>query len=177
MLTRVLGWKRDPISPEFGDKTIVLGVPHTSIWDFAIGYFYYRSYGKKMKVMIKKESFFWPVSWILRSMGGFPVDRGNSAALIKSLIDKANASDEFHLCICPEGTRKPVKRWKTGYHLIAKECGIPVFIGYFDWGEKRVGITGPVELTGNARSDTDRIQAICEDMHLTGKYPEMFVTH
>lgn len=176
MLHKVLGWTDDaPVTD--GDKAIILGVPHTSIWDFAIGYLYYRSYGRRMKVMIKKEAFFWPVSWLLRSMGGFPVNRGHSSDLIVSLIHEMKRDETFHLVICPEGTRKPVRKWKTGYHTIATQTGVPVYLGYFDWGAKHVGITGPVELTGDARADTDRIQRMYEDMHLTGKHPEMFVTH
>ena len=176
MLTKVLGWSGEAPTVDC-DKAIILGAPHTSIWDFAIGYLYYRSYGKTMKVMIKKEAFFWPAGWFLRSLGGFPVDRGNAGALVKSLVDKMKEEEHFHLTICPEGTRKPVKKWKTGYHTIARQADVPVYLGYFDWKEKRVGVTGPVPLTDDARADTDRIQALYEDMHLTGKYPEMYITH
>ena len=177
LLTKVLGWTMDPPQENTG-KAIILGVPHTTIWDCAIGYLYYRAYGRRFRVMIKKEAFFWPASWLLRSLGGFPVDRKNSGALIKSLIEEMEASEDFHLVICPEGTRKAIKKWKTGYHVIARATGVPVFMGYFDWKEKRVGIVHEaVELTDNAREDTDRIQALYEQMHLTAKFPDMYITH
>lgn len=176
MLTKVIGWKvGEPPVPE--DKCIILGVPHTTIWDFVISYFYYTSVGGDAKIMIKKEAFFWPVGPLLRKLGAIPVDRGNSTALIRSLIKEMEKPGTFHLCIAPEGTRKAIKRWKTGYHYIATQTGIPVYMGYFDWKKKIVGRGQKVELTGNAREDTERIQALYEELHLTGKFPDHYVTH
>ena len=73
--------------------------------------------------------------------------------------------------------QEPVKKWKTGYHLIAKEVGCPVYLGFFDWGTKRVGKGEIVELTGDARKDTDMIQQKYEEMHLKGKHPGKYITH
>ena len=79
--------------------------------------------------------------------------------------------------LAPEGTRKPVKRWKSGYHLIARETGVPVYLGYFDWKRKRVGRGQKVELTDDAAADTKRIQEIYEKMDLGARYPENYITH
>lgn len=178
LLCKVLGWTRtEPLIPE--KKSVVLAVPHTSIWDFAIGYLYYRSLGGHLKVMIKKEAFvFPPVGWFLRSVGGFPIDRKNSGELIKSLIEEMNAYEgEFHLVICPEGTRKPVRKWKMGYHTIATQTGLPLYLSHLDFKTKTVGRGQRFELTSDARGDTDRIQQVYEDMHLTGLHPENYITH
>lgn len=157
---------------------VILAAPHTSIWDFAIGFFYYRACGGHLHVMIKKESFFFPVKYILKSMGGFPIDRGNGQATVLGLvhaIDGAKARGEkFHLVICPEGTRKPVHKWKTGYHKIATMAHVPVYLAYFDFGTKHVGLGKKFELTGDPRKDTDAIQAEYEKMNLTGLHPEGF---
>lgn len=158
-------------------RGIILGVPHTSIKDFLVAYCFYASKGKKIHVMIKKELFFFPLGAILRSMGCIPVDRSNAAALVKSLIDEMNKVDEFHLAIAPEGTRKPVKRWKAGFHLIAKETGVPVWAGYFDWGTKHVGIGEQFEITDDAKADLKRLQEHYESLHLTGCHPEGYITH
>lgn len=175
-LLKLLGWTSEgEKAPE--DKCIYLAAPHTSIWDFALGYLYYRAKGGHLKTMIKKEAFFFPANILLRSMGGFPIDRSNSGSLMVSLIHEMQKSGTFHLVICPEGTRKPVKKWKTGYHTIAKAADIPVYLTYFDFKTKRLGIGPKVELTDNARADTDRIQQMYEDMHLTGLHPDHYVTH
>ena len=173
---KLMGWKAtEPIIPE--DKALVLAAPHTSIWDFAVGFFYYRSLGGKLKVMIKKESFFFPVSLILRAMGGFPIDRKNPQQMMMKIIHEINSTDKkVVLVICPEGTRKAVHKWKTGYHTIAKACNLPVYLAHIDWAKKEFGRGQKVELTDDARADTDRIQQIYEDMHLTAKYPEGYTT-
>ncbi|MCQ2170824.1 MAG: 1-acyl-sn-glycerol-3-phosphate acyltransferase [Bacteroidales bacterium] len=158
---------------------IYLEAPHTSIWDFLIGYLYYRARGNKLRVMIKKEAFFFPLGNILRALGGFPIDRKNPQKAIMNIVHEmeSDKTKTFHLAICPEGTRKPVRKWKTGYHTIATQANIPVYITIVDWGHKKTGIVCKAPLTGNARADTDRIQQIYEDLKPIGKHPQNFVTH
>ena len=127
--------------------------------------------------MVKKSMFFPPLGWLMRALGAIPVDRSNATSLVKSVIEEMEKPGSFHLALAPEGTRKPVKHWKTGFHLIAREANIPVYLGYFDWGTKRVGRGVKVELTDDARADMKRIQQMYEDMHLVGKHPEKYITH
>lgn len=169
------GWTViEDLPPE--KKCIILGVPHTSIMDFVAAYMYCRSCGGKFRCMVKKEFFFPPLSWLLRSMGGFPVDRKNPAAMLRSLIEEMERCDRFILAIAPEGTRKPVKRWKAGFHLIAQKTGVPVYMGYFDWGAKRIGSGPKFEITDDTSADMARLQKLYEEMHLTGKHPEGYIT-
>ena len=175
-MLRTAGWTAVD-KPSEEDKCIILGAPHTTIWDFVVAYLYYRSCGEKAKCMVKKELFVPPLSWIIKAMGGIPVDRKNATALLKSVITEMEKPGRFHLAIAPEGTRKPVKNWKTGFHLIARSANIPVYLGYFDWGTKRVGRGQRVELTDDPRADMKRIQAMYEQMHLVGKHPEKYITH
>ena len=173
---RKLGWTvgEPPVEEK---KCIILGVPHTSIWDFVISYLYYKSVGGDPRIMIKKEMFLPPLGWLLRALGAIPVDRSNSGTLIRSLIHEMNACETFHLALAPEGTRKPVRRWKNGYHLIARETGVPVYLGYFDWKRKRVGRGQKVELTDDANADTRRIQALYEAMDLGARHQDQYLTH
>ena len=67
-MLKTLGWTKVNDSVE-EDKCILLGGPHTSVWDFLISYLYYRSCGEKAKCMVKKEFFFPPVGWLLREAG------------------------------------------------------------------------------------------------------------
>jgi len=173
---RKMGWTSVG-GPMTEKKAIVLGVPHTSALDFLVSYLFYTQFGKKARIMIKKEFFFFPVGPILRACGAIPVDRSSAAAMVKSLISEMEKAEEFHLAIAPEGTRKAVKRWKTGYHLIAKETGATVYAGYFDWGRKRISCGERFPLTDDARADTVRLQQLYETMHLTGKNKDGFITH
>lgn len=175
MLNR-LGWTADGDSmPE--DKAVVLGVPHTSAWDFVISYLFYSSFGKVAHCVIKKEFFFWPVGPILRACGCIPVDRSSATAMVKGTIEAMNSQKVFHLAIAPEGTRKAIKTWKTGFHMIARETGASVYLGYFDWKTKHIGCGVKFELTSDAKADLKKIQAYYETLGLVGKNPEGYVTH
>lgn len=160
------------------DKTaVLLAVPHTSIIDFVVCYLYYTSLGATPHSLVKKELFFWPLGSLLRRLGAIPLDRRNPVGTIKGTIDKMKTTDEvFHLAIAPEGTRKPVKKWKTGYHTIAKALDCPVYLGHIDWATKHIGYTESFPLTDDARKDTDAIQAYYEKLGAKGKHPELFVT-
>lgn len=179
LMTKVLGWTlEDEVAPE--DRCIILAAPHTSIWDFVIGYAYYRAIGGHLRIMIKKEMFVFPLNLILKAMGGFPIDRGNPQKMLMSIIHEMNSGkpgEKFHLVICPEGTRKAIRKWKTGYHLIATECNIPIYLSHFDYRKKTIGRGPRFELKGTPREDTDRLQKVYEDMQLTARHPEGFATH
>ena len=135
------------------------------------------SVGGKPYCMIKGELFWGPLGWLLRKLGGIPVDRKRGSNVALSVINEMKRTPVVHLALAPEGTRKPVKRWKTGFHTIARQVGCPVYMGYFDWGTKRISRGQKVELTDDAKADMARIQALYEDMHLVGKHPEMYITH
>ena len=175
---KTMGWKytegEDSMIPE--DKAIFLAAPHTSILDFVIGYLYYRSIGGKLKVMIKKEAFFFPLGPVLKALGGFPIDRSHPQEMLMGVIHEMEKPGIFHLCMCPEGTRKAVHKWKTGYHAIAMHTGAPVYLGHYDYKTREFGHGRKVELSGDARKDTDMIQQKYEDMHLHALHPEGYVT-
>ena len=156
-LLRKMGWTTVG-GPAPEAKCVILGVPHTSAWDFVISYLFYTQFDKTAHVMIKKEFFKWPVGAFLRKVGCIPVDRSSASAMLFSLINEMEKVDTFH-------------------HMIAKKVGCPVYMGYFDWKTKCVSIGKKVELTDDARADTDRIQALYEEMHMRGKNPEGYVTH
>ena len=175
-LLRLIGWKRDSF-PVHEKKAIVLGVPHTSFWDFVVAYLFYSSYRKVAHTMIKKELFFWPLGCLLRACGCIPVDRSNAGSLVKSIIEEMDGTDEFQLAIAPEGTRKPVRRWKAGAFVIAKETGVPVYAGYFDWGTRHIGVGSKLDLTGDPKTDLENAQRHYESLHLTGKHKDKYLTH
>jgi len=160
----VFGWKamEPPIEEP---KAIILGVPHTSAWDFIMSFFYYYSVGGKAYVMVKKEFFWGPLG---------PIVRG--ATVAKQVIDAMNKSEYMHLAIAPEGTRKKTENWKTGFHTIARACNVPVYLGYFDWKTKTVGRGVKFELTDDAKADLKRIRAYYKEKGVVGRHPEMFTT-
>ena len=170
---RKLGWTSigGPV-PE--KKAVILGVPHTSIWDFVISYLFYTQFGKVAHIMIKQEFFFWPLGPILRACGAVPIDRQSPGAMIRSLIHVMDSVDEFHFAIAPEGTRKPVAQWKTGFHMIARETGSTVYLGYFDWKTKRISIGERFEVTDDVKSDMSRVYAYYRELAPEGLHRDGF---
>ncbi|MCR5002861.1 MAG: 1-acyl-sn-glycerol-3-phosphate acyltransferase [Bacteroidales bacterium] len=158
------------------DKCILAGAPHTSMWDFVVAYLFYRSFDYHPKCMIKASLFKGPLGWILRRCGGIPVDQKSKSAMVRSVIHEMESEKIFHLAIAVEGTRKPVKKWAKGYHLIAKEVGCPVYLCIFGWNPRQVGVIKEFTLTDDANADTARMQQEYEDMHIVGKHPEKFIT-
>ena len=127
--------------------------------------------------MIKGELFWGPLGWLLRKMGGIPVDRKRGSNVMLSVIREMKSKEVVHLALAPEGTRKPVKKWKMGYHTIARAMNCPVYLGYFDWGKKRVSIGERFICSEDAKADTALIQQKYEEMKLTAKHPEKYCTH
>ena len=169
------GWKSIPfIISE--PKAIILGAPHTSIWDFIVTYLYCISMGQKAYVLIKDTFFFWPLGPILKSLGGIPLKQGKGANFVLQVINAFKSRDRLYLAIAIEGTRKPVKQWKAGFHTIAKATGVPVYLGIFDWGHKEVGSCEKFEITDDAKADLKRVRQWYKDRGVIGKYPEKFVT-
>ena len=171
ILTRWMHWTplESQLPPE--PKLILLGVPHSSIWDFVVAWLFYRSLGGKPRVMIKTEFLFCPLGAPLSSLGAIPVDRKKPVGITRQVIDAMEKSEQFALCIAPEGTRKPVKRWKTGFHTIAKAAGVPVYVGYFDWGKKEISYGWRMECSDDSMADLRKIQQYYKEKGVQPKHP------
>jgi len=166
---KILGWKADaPPVPE--KKALILGVPHTTIWDMPLTYLYYRSVGGKITILVKEKFFFFPLNIILKRMGCMPMTSKVNTMI--QIINLFNKSEECHYGMAPEGTRAPVKKWRTGFHYIAKKAGVPVYIGYVDYKNKRISRGEKFELTDDAMADLRRMQKIYKSMPISGLHPE-----
>ena len=171
-LLKLLGWKAvNGVMPH--KKAIIIGVPHTSAWDFIISYLYYTSVGGVANIVIKKEFFFWPVGFFLRKAGAIPIDRSKGASVVKQIVAEMNKREVMHLAITPEGTREKTTRWKAGFHTIAKSTGAVIYLGFFDFGRKQIGWIDTLELTDNPQDDIKRMKAYYRTRGLVGKHPDM----
>ena len=85
-LLRKMGWESVG-GPMKEEKAIVLGVPHTTVWDFLVSYLFYTQFGKVAHIMVKKSFFVWPLGPILKACGAVPTDLSSPATTVKSLIE------------------------------------------------------------------------------------------
>ena len=61
--------------------------------------------------------------------------------------------------LAPEGTRKRVEHWKTGFWKIAKGAGVPVLPVYFHYPDKIIGVGEVFHLGEDMDADMARIRA------------------
>lgn len=174
-MLRVLGWKAVG-GAAAEQKCIIIGIPHTSAWDFVISWLFYTSVGGHASTLVKKEFFFWPMGWLLKKMGGVPIDRSKGINVVRQTIQLFHEREYLHLALTPEGTRKRTKNWKAGFHTIATMANVPVYLGSFDWGRKEITIGHKFELTDDPKEDIKRMKVFYREKGVIGKHPEKFTT-
>lgn len=125
------GWTYETPSHLLSDKQVIIGFPHTSNMDAVRAFALFMALGLQTFTLIKRELFFWPLSWVLRLVGGLPVDRANSGQIVTKMADEFRQRERFTLVLAPEGTRgksgqKPSIR--TGFRHIAKAANVPIVL-------------------------------------------------
>jgi len=171
LLLRMMGWKFS-LKAEIPDKCVICVAPHTSNWDFIIGMIFYKSLGKKPNFLIKKTWFFFPLNYIFKAVGGFPVDRKKKTSLTEQMRAEFDKRAQFQLSITPEGTRKKNNKWKTGFYYIAQEVQVPITLAYLDYSKKTIGTLGNFVPSGDVNGDIEKIKQFYKNIQ--GKHLEQF---
>ena len=166
----IFGWKIDKHTPSGVDKCVIVMGPHTSNWDFVLGKMAFVSYGVKAKFLIKKELFFFPFGYLLKWMGGIPVDRSQRNNLTQRAKELFDQLETLYLVFTPEGTRSYNANWKKGFYYIAQTSKVPIYIAYVDYEKKIGGFHSVFQPTGHADKDILQIKAILSNFK--GRFPE-----
>lgn len=167
---KLLNWKVIGQFPAEVNKYIIIAAPHTHWYDLPMGLLLKDVTNTKINYVAKKELFKFPLKWFLNKSGGYALDRTpgqNKVEAYAALFDKY---DEFRLNIAPEGTRKKVDEWKTGFYYIAKSANVPVVMVAFDYGNKQHKISKPYYLTDNMETDIQYMRSFFDG--IIGKIPE-----
>ncbi len=165
------GWKFEGQMPD-EPKFVIIVAPHTSNWDFFVGLAALFALGFRISFMGKHTIFRWPLGIFMRWLGGIPVERSVSMDRVHETVEAFNRNDRLILAVAPEGTRKLVKDWKTGFYYVADGAHVPIVPVAFDFGRKVVGIAPPVRTTGNREADMREIKAFY--CNVVAKHPEDF---
>lgn len=169
-LLRLFGWKIDRKAPENVNKAVIVVGPHTSNWDFVIGKMAFAYYRVNAKFLIKKELFFPPLGWLLRALGGIPVDRKKNNNITEQAVRHFSENEKCYLVFTPEGTRSYNPNWKKGFYYIAQNAGVPIYIAYIDYKTKTGGFHSLFQPTGNVEEDLKYIKTVLSQY--SGKVPE-----
>ena len=167
----ISGWKVVG-EREFPDKCLVIAAPHTSNWDFVVGRCFAYIIGLVPKYLIKGELFFPILGTLIKWNGGIPVYRNSKNNVVDQISELYNSKEKLIIGISPEGTRKKVDSWKTGFYHIAIKSNIPILLVKMDYKNKEIGVIYTLKLTGNLEKDFDFIQEKYKD--ILGKIPENY---
>lgn len=172
IFTKIMGWKFDGNFPSYLKKYVVIAAPHTSWQDFPVAIMARNASGEKINFIGKDSLFKGPFGWFFKSLGGAPVDRSKSNNLVDAIVDIFNSREQFRLGLSPEGTRKKVDKWKTGFYYIAKGANVPIVMATLDFGKKQIKISEPFYTTDDKEKDFEYFHSFYEGVE--GKKPELF---
>lgn len=155
--------------------------PHTSNWDLFYARCAFFILEIPIRYTIKKEMMrYFPLNLILKWLGAIPIERDKSRAhragqgsMVHAMAKLFHDRDKLVVMVTPEGTRKFVKRWKTGFYLIAMRANVPIALGYLDYANKIAGIGPVIYPTGNMQEDMYKILGFYQN--IKGKHPEQGV--
>lgn len=155
-LYRMRGWRLVGQAPD-ARKGIIIGVPHTSNWDFIFFLGSTRAFGIRPSFMGKHSLFRWPLRRFMFDMGGLPVDRSARGNYVDQIAAEFARRDDLMLVIAPEGTRKPVSHWRSGFYHIAMAAGVPIVPAWVDHDRMEGGLGPPIWPSGDYVTDMARI--------------------
>ncbi|MEZ4779330.1 MAG: 1-acyl-sn-glycerol-3-phosphate acyltransferase [Flavobacteriaceae bacterium] len=153
LFKKILGWKIEGNFDPSIKKAVVIVAPHTSWHDFFVGLYARRILKTKIHWLGKKELFIWPFSYYFKWTGGTPLDRTSGQNKVEAIADIFKSKNEFRLAMAPEGTRKKVATWKTGFYYIAEGAKVPIIPVAFDYGTKTVKVGKPFYTANTIEND------------------------
>jgi len=156
-LLGVFGWRMVGELPDI-PKLVLIAAPHSTNWDVIWGLLFKIALRLDVHFIGKREAFVWPLGPVLRAFGGIPVDRSAAHGLVGAMRREFESRDRFWLALAPEGTRKKVEKWKSGFWHIARAAQVPVLPVYFHYPEKTIGLGALFHPTDDAAADMARIR-------------------
>lgn len=152
---------------EVPDQGILVGAPHTSNWDFITMLLVMWHDGAHPRVLVKKQLFTGPLGWVLRALGGVPLDRDNAGTVVRELAEEARRGDgePFRLILAAEGTRSRGEYWKSGFLRLSRETGLPITLAFFEPPTRTMGFGPTFHATDDVRADMDVVRAFYADKH------------
>ncbi|MGH7638338.1 MAG: lysophospholipid acyltransferase family protein [Gemmatimonadaceae bacterium] len=152
-------WRIDGDIPD-RPKMVIVVAPHSSNWDFIVGVAAKLAMRLRVQYLGKDTLFRFPLGIVMRRLGGIPIDRTNANAVVSSVVMQFENRRRMLLAIAPEGTRKPVERWRSGFYHIARGAGVPILPVALDWGTRTVRIGTLFSPTEDMVADIAELRAV-----------------
>jgi len=156
-LLRWSGWRVTGTLPDV-PKLVLIGAPHSSNWDGVWALAFKVALRVDVRFIIKNDYTKGVLGPLVRGLGGIGIDRAAAHDVVTQMRLQFAGQDKLWLGITPEGTRKKVKKWKSGFWHIARAAGVPVQLLYFHYPDKTIGLGPLIELTDDLDADMARIR-------------------
>lgn len=169
-LFRLLGWSAEYHEPGI-NKYVIIVWPHTSNFDFPLGFIFSRAYPLPRPHFLAKDSVF--KGWIgplARWAGGIPVDRSKSTNFVDQVAEQFKRHPHFVVAVTPEGTRGKTRYWKSGFYYMALAANVPVVMATIDYGKKMIRYGASFMPTGDLEADFEIIRRFYAGAQ--GRHPE-----
>jgi len=158
----LMGWTYDPLPDYWEKKSVVIGFPHTQNMDTVRALTYIKIVKLNARLLVKASWFFFPMSVLLKSLGGMPVNRDKAQGFVGSVVNEFNQRDELVVALVPEGTRKKVATIRTGFWHIAKGADVPIICWYLNNETKHTQWLGKIHPGESLEKDLFKIKEIYE---------------
>ena len=168
-LLKLIGWRLEGGFPNL-PKYILVAAPHTTNWDFPIGLLLMWASGRRFHFLGKDALFRPPHGWLFRALGGIPVYRNRRSNFVGQIVEVIDNASDMIIVISPEGTRKKVPYWKTGFYYMALGAKVPIVTAYLDYEHKAVGLGPLIRPSGDIQADFAILRAFYGNIR--GKYPQ-----
>ena len=155
---RLMGWRVEGEVPNL-PKFVIAVAPHTSNWDFVVGAAAMFALDLRLGFLGKHTLFRRPFGGLMRWMGGIAVDRSSPHGVVAESVAAFSRMDRRILAIAPEGTRRNVGHFKSGFLQIARGAGVPVVLASLDYAAKAVRLGPWFEPGEDVEADRRRTEA------------------
>ena len=136
-ILRTAGWKLAGDVPNI-PKFMIVVAPHTSNWDFFVAVATKLTLSIRVSFFGKHTLFRWPLGIVMRALGGIPVFRHAPRHVVEQTVDQIHKREQIVLALSPEGTRKKLPAWRTGFHYVAWGAHLPIVPAALDYSTKTV---------------------------------------
>jgi 1-acyl-sn-glycerol-3-phosphate acyltransferase len=165
---KLFGWKVEGDVPP-DRKFVAIAAHHTSNWDFpplmAMS-LYLRIHAYWLG---KRTLFRGPLGWLMRCLGGIPIDRESAHNLVDQAVQAFKEREDFVLGLTPEGTRGRTDHWKTGFYYIAQGARVRIQLVFIDYKRRVCGIGPILTPSGDLEADMRKIREFYR--HVEPKFP------
>lgn len=178
ILFSLAGWTMDRNVPQEVNRCVIIAAPHTSNWDLYYARLAFFLMDIPLRFTIKREWLRFPFGPLTKALGGIGIDRRPKVAgeerksMTEAMADLFTKHQRLAMMVTPEGTRSLRTEWKTGFYYVALKAGVPIALGFLDYGKKHAGVGPIIHPSGDLDADMRRIMDFYRD--ITPKHRDRF---